>query len=199
MRSPTEVSRALVRIANGIDSSRQPSRRLVARDLQRVLAAVEPASGRLKIVEKKHGDYDQIKHKTENNAYSCPGIVKGEWDGKPFEFSGTVQVFPTYEVEADEDGLYGHWGGSFSYLGEADDAVLTFNGQKIDLTNPSPEIQEMLDSKEFVSALDDVGDEANNDFRNSDASSDMLSDIKDAEAERRDPYAYRGLRQRDFL
>lgn len=39
--TPSQLSRQLVRIANAIDASRRPDRRLVAADLRRVLAALE--------------------------------------------------------------------------------------------------------------------------------------------------------------
>jgi len=37
---PKQVSEQLVRIANGIDNSKSPDRRLVARDIKKVLAAL---------------------------------------------------------------------------------------------------------------------------------------------------------------
>jgi len=48
---PSQLAIQLRRIASAIDSSRNPSRSLVARDLKRILAAVDDATGSSKTVE----------------------------------------------------------------------------------------------------------------------------------------------------
>jgi hypothetical protein len=81
---PSELANSLRRIATAIDASKKPDRRLVARDLKKIIASVNPS-----VVTIKEFNYDSGDKRSYGDFYIVAETSLGELIGKGMIGSGS--------------------------------------------------------------------------------------------------------------
>jgi len=193
MKAPSDTVRAIIRIADGVDASQNPSISRVSAEIKKVIASLSEDT----IISKSSfGDFSYTSGDNPTD-FTCPASHVGTFKGKPFKLSYIMHIKVEIVMDADEDGPSSYMRqSSDGYDGNDNTPQLEMDG--VIESDVSGIIEEITSTDAFMKADSALATDASEDVEDSSAASDWKSDLADSAEFARDPYSYYGVKRSDF-